>query len=634
MQHPFQPQKQSLIIAAIVAVSMLVMAGFVQVVLGTVGVGLGLTDSIFELYALSLVGIGIVWARVLAGAFVRWTDVRAGGAVIARSFGAVHASDRSRYQSEKMLLQAVAQMAIASHCARPEVFVLREEHSINSFSVGSLSGDTAIVVTAGALAELPQDELEAIVAHEFAHIALGDVATHMKLLVAFSGLLFLDRRGRELQQRVSSKSLKPVLKIAGGLLRAIGFIGVLTKALLGAIFLHQSEYAADEKTVEFLRRGKPLQDLLNRIQSSSACDIALSLQDVDELRHLCIHAGNASSMIRKMDVSHPQLSMRVQAIDHVVQPVFSHLNENASHGASVAKTPAGVQSKFNNLAGEKTGTDLDAVDVALKGCNLSAHAASMMQDSITSMAALFALFLPERGHARDDYLSSVAFAFNQFFAKAIEKSASEMPMELREQRVSVIQYASHQLRETLDREAALKVVLSLERLLKAQGLYDLMSCAALQDIRHKLNADFPVLTETANKTSPNATQKLVKSADQMSEQFALLLSLVLESANVGATAIDVEYQRLLKCYTELNLPRRTGKESGVVDDTEAAFQALLVQPSAVREAFVEQCMEIAAHDDYVSPDLVSKFQVFFDALQCQPCEQASPTVRSGSASAA
>ncbi len=250
------------------------------------------------------------------------------------------------------------------------------------------------------------------------------------------------------------------------------------------------------------------------------------------------------------------------------------------------------------------------------GYDLNNRSLIAMQDSISCMAAVFALFLPTPGHARDEYLKSVGFTFNQFFSASVESAAKHLSQDIKRKRLSVIQYATQQLRELLGHEATLKVLLNLERVLRAQDLYDLMNCAAVQCIRNELDANFPVLTKTVGKNTPDAAQRSLKPAEQMGEEFALLLSLMLEASNIDGHRINSEYWRLLNCYTNVNIPCRTGRESGVTSSMETAFQLLLMQPIGTREAFVQHCLEIAQLNQRFCEEHSGKLRVFSEALGC------------------
>ena len=139
-------------------------------------------------------------------------------------------------------------------------------------------------------------------------------------------------------------------------------------------------------------------------------------------------------------------------------------------------------------------------------------------------------------------------------------------------------FATRQIADSLNSSVHNHLLLNLERLLKAQGLLNLMNYAALQHIRSRLSAEYTVLKKTVGEENPDADMRLLQPVEEMGEQLSLLISLVLEATTLNTQEIESEYSRVLDCYTETDFPRRTGKESGIVNDVVAAYQWLLMQP--------------------------------------------------------
>jgi len=377
-----------------------------------------------------------------------------------------------------------------------------------------------------------------------------------------------------------------------------------------------------------------------KIRKSTDSNVALHTHYVDEVKHLCIHAGNKESWWSRVNSSHPPLDARMNAIDphfelrrkrEFVTPVTVQVDDvgngttpiakakadrSASHDEVVQKTSyestdsEGIEFDQNNIS-------LGSAEAAENGIQLSDRGVLLMQDSTSSLAALFALFLPEDQERQSDFLSAVSFAYNHNFADAIKHIARSMSRELSVERVGVVHFATRQLRKKLNSDTSRRVLLNLERLIKSQGLHNLNNYAAVQHIRRELAADFPILKKTAGNETPDAEQRFLKPFDKMSDEFALLLSLVLESTELSESQLSSEYRRVLNCYTETDIPRRSGKDTGIVREVEAAFQQLLMQPRAIREAFVHHCIEISELDTAGLSDAKrSVVQLFSASLGC------------------
>lgn len=116
------------------------------------------------------------WAAVLGPALVAsvWAQLRY---TRRRALAAVDATPATR-ESHPDLLARVRRLAQVADVAAPTVAVSPSE-TPNSFAVGTL-GDATVVVSEGLLARLDGDELDAVLAHEIAHVANRD-ATVMTL---------------------------------------------------------------------------------------------------------------------------------------------------------------------------------------------------------------------------------------------------------------------------------------------------------------------------------------------------------------------------------------------------------------------------------------------------------------------
>src|SRR5690606_9277214 len=83
--------------------------------------------------------------------------------------------EQIRYQN------VVDEMSIASGLPRPRLWIVPDQ-DLNAFATGREPRSASIAVTEGLLAALDRDELQAVVAHEMAHVARYD--TRLMTLVA------------------------------------------------------------------------------------------------------------------------------------------------------------------------------------------------------------------------------------------------------------------------------------------------------------------------------------------------------------------------------------------------------------------------------------------------------------------
>lgn len=120
----------------------------------------------------------------LALAFVAlslWHARIGAGITVVRSSGARRLRPKRGGALERRLLDVVEELAVAARLPVPAVFVL-DDPCINALSSCRRPTDAAIAVTRGALRQLTRAELQALVAHEVAHLVRGDARTRARFL--------------------------------------------------------------------------------------------------------------------------------------------------------------------------------------------------------------------------------------------------------------------------------------------------------------------------------------------------------------------------------------------------------------------------------------------------------------------
>jgi len=599
------------------------MAVVIHLTIAFLSMAIGETESIWQLSIPATAMTVLIWLTMLLGGFFRALDVRAGGAVLARRYGAIQASDRTRHEHERILLNIVAEVSIAASCPQPDVFVLRQETSINAFVVGSTEARIALVVSQGALDLLDRDELQAVVAHEFGHITQGDLPMNMRLLIALGGLNAVDEVGQVLVGKHPDDNAHPGVFV-GYLLRGIGSVGVFFGTLIRAAFSRQREYLADATAAQFTRNPYALASALAVVRDSGE-RAALHSSHAKELAHLCFHVGALLPWYRRLLVSHPPLQSRIDAIDPhyaVKSRKRRPATQDASPGDSAGNRVVGSNTKWNGVGGANLvvvgGTDLAGdTSIDINGSGLSDRIILLLPDESSCLAVLFALFASSDPIKRQEFLDAVTFSYSEEFSKQVKEMLARLPAELQEDQLGIIEHATALLSEKLKLESRQRVMMKLEKLLPVCGDYNLVNYATLQLIRRKLNIEFPIIDTLTDSKLINAEQRRVKTFDAMGQEFALLLSLMVESSGAPTEKKDFDFERVLKCYTTTPHPRRAGNEPGIVKELEAAFQTLYVQPKPIRHAFVQHCIEIAQHDGYLAPTEKALLDLFAASLGCE-----------------
>jgi len=77
-------------------------------------------------------------------------------------------------QENRALANMISRLAVTAGIAMPKIGIINTP-ALNCFACGRHEDDARIVFTQGLLRELTHEELEAVTAHEIAHIANGDI---------------------------------------------------------------------------------------------------------------------------------------------------------------------------------------------------------------------------------------------------------------------------------------------------------------------------------------------------------------------------------------------------------------------------------------------------------------------------
>jgi len=598
-------KKQSAILLLFFVVAMLAMSVVVHVIATLVSIPLGKEINLSQPSTPAKAFIVLIWLTCFIGCFFRILDVRAGGVALAKRFGAIEANSSGRYRSEQLLVDIVDEIAVASACAAPRVFVLHGEHSINAFVVGGFSGKEALVVSQGALDKLNRDELSAVVAHEFGHIAQGDIPVNMRLLIALGGLNAIDEVGNLLMvESDSGKLLAQPGVVVGFVLRVIGSIGVFFGRLFRSAFSRQREFLADACAVQFTRNPAHVASALTKVRDEHD-DRAIHSVHAEELSHLCFQVGDVAQWYQRIFATHPPIQHRIDAIDpHFDTKMNSKKRSNADSAPKLYSVGNGTAAM--PLSGAESAATMPLSDLAKL----------TLGDKSAALAALHAIFASEHSTKRTQYYSAIAFAYNKVFAHQVEQVRDTLSAELKNNQLAIIEHTTEQLRSSVKLENRQRLLQSLEKLLVVEGEFTLMNYATMQLIRRKLDADFPVLEHISGDNADVAQGTLAKTFDTMGSEFALLLSLIVESSGNNTERLDEQFEAALACYTKENYARRSASEEGVIQELEASFQTLYVQPRPIREAFVRHCLEIAQSDGHIAKDERALLNLFAVSLNC------------------
>jgi Zn-dependent protease with chaperone function len=319
-----------------------------------------------------LIGTSAVVLCVILGASLyKSSQLKAGGAAVARALGGVPVPDNETDLKRKRLLNIVEEMAIAARIKKPQVFVLAGEPGINAFAAGLSPDEAAVAVTQGALEKFDRDQLQAVIGHEFSHILNGDMRINMRLTAWIFGLFVItDIARRIMRGRSRGKGAARIKLVAFGVFLA-GSVGMLAGRLLQAAVSRRREHLADASAVQFTRNPQALQGAFI-VMAAHAEGTRLEHEDSADVAHMFFAGSDVSWMSRfggRWLSTHPPVEERVRAIDSRVTPsrFKSLVNEErrklSAKAASAASQTAAPASATASASAPVSAMAFEAVPV-------------------------------------------------------------------------------------------------------------------------------------------------------------------------------------------------------------------------------------------------------------------------------
>ena len=208
---------------------------------------------------------------------------------------------------KKWLVDTVSRQAKQAGISTPEIGIFQSD-AVNAFATGINRNKALVAVSTGLLRQMTTDEAEAVLGHEVAHVANGDMVT-MGLIqgVVNTFVIFLSRLVGFFVDRV-------ILKNERGL--GIGyFISSIVAQLILSLFAtmivmwfsRRREFRADEGGADLAGREKMIA-ALKRLQGDAADDLP------GEFAAFGI-SGARPTGFRALIMSHPPLEERIAALE-------------------------------------------------------------------------------------------------------------------------------------------------------------------------------------------------------------------------------------------------------------------------------------------------------------------------------
>ena len=243
----------------------------------------------------------------------RMSEIKqSGGRGIAESLSARRIVNMDVSPEEKQLLNIVEELSIAAGIRRPGVYVIDDE-AINGLAAGHSADDAVVAVTRGAMEQLSRHQLQGLMAHEFSHIVMRDVALSTKLVGALAGLRKLNETADWCLNvaRKHGSAISPsgaILGIIGILIYPIGWLGQFFATIILFSVTRQREYLADAHAVQLTRSPHGLREALEMIANDQ--DVSrVTVVGSAPLRHLFF--ADLQGWQSQLFSTHPPIKERI-----------------------------------------------------------------------------------------------------------------------------------------------------------------------------------------------------------------------------------------------------------------------------------------------------------------------------------
>jgi heat shock protein HtpX len=263
--------------------------------------------------------LGLLLTGVAVG--LAWHAWRTGPERVLWATGAREIVD-PRTPEERQLVNVVDEMAIAASVPRPRVYIVPDADP-NAFATGRDQFGAHIAVTEGLLALCSRDELQAVVAHEMAHVRNLDVRL-MTLLAGLVGAVALvadgmgrilrgTRGGVRLRSSRRGRGGSPLLAVALVVWIITWMLAPLVTRLLALGVSRKREYLADASAAQFTRNPMALATALDKIERAHAPTTTIKGGSA----HLCIadplgrRLTAREGWLADVLATHPPMAMRV-----------------------------------------------------------------------------------------------------------------------------------------------------------------------------------------------------------------------------------------------------------------------------------------------------------------------------------
>ena len=208
--------------------------------------------------------------------------------------------------THQWLVTTVKRFADKAGIEMPEVAIYQGEP--NAFATGAFKNSALVAVSTGLLQGMNREEVEAVIGHEVAHVANGDMVTLALIQgVMNTFVVFLSRVIGYVVDRIVLRNTSdhPGIGYYVSTVVLDLVLGVLA-AIIVAWFSRQREFRADRGAAEMMGRPQPMMNALARLGGLPPGELPQTIQ--------AMGISGARSGLMALFSSHPPIEERIRAL--------------------------------------------------------------------------------------------------------------------------------------------------------------------------------------------------------------------------------------------------------------------------------------------------------------------------------
>jgi len=215
-----------------------------------------------------------------------------------------HVIEQPQNQAEAWLVETVRRLATKAGIGMPEVAIYEGEP--NAFATGAFRNSALVAVSTGLLQSMNKEEVEAVLGHEIAHVANGDMVTLTLIQgVVNTFVVFLSRVVGSIVDRAVFKTERGTGPGYFITVIVCQIVFGIVASMIVAWFSRQREFRADKGSADYLGNPTPMVNALRRLGGLEPGALPQSIQ----ASGITDKAG-----IMALFSTHPPIEQRIAAL--------------------------------------------------------------------------------------------------------------------------------------------------------------------------------------------------------------------------------------------------------------------------------------------------------------------------------